>query len=135
MILGPVITTEAHLAFAGARVHSNNTAEMSAIVDALSFLWLQGRLPVMHVLVFSMIPSCWCLLGHNSCSHARTAGTLLPTVIAESPAQATIYHAERGGQVDGSALVLDHDRYQRLEVRPRGVFVPCALHHRIAHGA
>ena len=43
--------------------------------------------------------------------------------------------AERGGQVDGSVLVLDHRRDQRLEVRPRGVFVPCALHHWIAHGA
>ena len=35
--------------------------------------------------------------------------------------------AERGGQVDGSVLVLDHGRDQRLEVRPRGVFVPYAL--------
>ena len=43
--------------------------------------------------------------------------------------------AERGGQVDGSVLVLDHRRDQQLEVRPRGVFVPCALHHRMAHGA
>ena len=41
--------------------------------------------------------------------------------------------AERGGQVDGSVLVLDHRRDQRLEVRPRGVFVPCALHNWIAH--
>ena len=37
-----VITTEAHLAFAGARVHSNKTAEMSAMVEALSFLWPHG---------------------------------------------------------------------------------------------
>ena len=43
--------------------------------------------------------------------------------------------AERGGQVDGSVLVLDQRRDQRLEVRPRRVFVPCALHHWIAHGA
>ena len=42
--------------------------------------------------------------------------------------------AERGGQVDGSVLVLDHGRDQRLEVGPRGVFVPCALHHWVAHG-
>ena len=42
VMFGPVVTTEAHLAFAGARVHSNNTAEMSAVVEALSFLWPQG---------------------------------------------------------------------------------------------
>ena len=38
IIFGPVITTEAHLAFAGARTHSNNTAEMSAMIEALFFL-------------------------------------------------------------------------------------------------
>ena len=38
VLLGPVITTEAHLAFAGARTHSNNTTEMSAMIEALSFL-------------------------------------------------------------------------------------------------
>ena len=35
---GAFITTEAHLAFAGARVHSNKTAEMSAMIEALSSL-------------------------------------------------------------------------------------------------
>ena len=38
-----VVTTEVHLAFAGARVHSNKTAEMSAIVEALSFSGPHGR--------------------------------------------------------------------------------------------
>ena len=37
-MFAPVITTEAHLAFSGARPHSNNTAEMSAMIEALSFL-------------------------------------------------------------------------------------------------
>ena len=32
VMFGPVITTEAHLAFAGAGVHSNNTTEMLAIL-------------------------------------------------------------------------------------------------------
>ena len=41
-MFGPVITTEAHLAFSGARTHSNNTAEMSAMVEALSFLGPHG---------------------------------------------------------------------------------------------
>ena len=31
VMFGPVITTEAHLAFSGARTHSNNTAEMTAV--------------------------------------------------------------------------------------------------------
>ena len=42
VMFGPVVTTEAHLAFASARVHSNNSAEMSAIVEALSFLGHHG---------------------------------------------------------------------------------------------
>ena len=38
----PVVTTEAHPAFSGARTHSNNTAEMSAMIEALSFLGPRG---------------------------------------------------------------------------------------------
>ena len=41
-MFGPVITTEAHLAFAGARTHSDNTADMSAMNEALSFLGPHG---------------------------------------------------------------------------------------------
>ena len=41
-MFGPVVTTEAHLAFAGARTHSNNTAEMTAMIEALSFLGPHG---------------------------------------------------------------------------------------------
>ena len=41
-MFGPVITTEAHLAFSGARSHSNNTAEMTAMFEALSFLCPRG---------------------------------------------------------------------------------------------
>ena len=41
-MFGPVITTEAHLAFSGARTHSNNTAEMSAMIEALPFLGPHG---------------------------------------------------------------------------------------------
>ena len=33
----PVITSEAHLAFSGARSHSNDTAEMTAMTEALAF--------------------------------------------------------------------------------------------------
>ena len=43
VMFGPVITTEAHLAFADARVNSNNTDEMIlAIVEALAFLVPHG---------------------------------------------------------------------------------------------
>ena len=41
-MFGPVVTTEAHLAFCGARTHSNNTAEMTATNEALSFLGPHG---------------------------------------------------------------------------------------------
>ena len=42
IMFGPGITTEAHPAFSGARTHSNNTAEMSAMIEALSFLGPRG---------------------------------------------------------------------------------------------
>ena len=41
-MFAPVITTEAHLAFSGARTHSNNTAELTAMIEALAFLGLRG---------------------------------------------------------------------------------------------
>ena len=42
LCFGPVITTEAHLAFSGTRTHSKNTVEMTALVEALSFLGPRG---------------------------------------------------------------------------------------------
>ena len=42
IMFGPVITTEAHLAFSGTRTHSNNTAEMTAVIEALSLLEPRG---------------------------------------------------------------------------------------------
>ena len=45
-MFGPVITTEVHLAFSGARSHSNNTSEITAMIEALSFLGPRG--PVTH---------------------------------------------------------------------------------------
>ena len=41
-MFGPVITTEAHLAYACARHHSNNTAKISSIVGDLSSLGPRG---------------------------------------------------------------------------------------------
>ena len=42
VMFGPVVTTEAHLAFSGAKTQSNNTAEMTAMIEALSFLGPHG---------------------------------------------------------------------------------------------
>ena len=41
-MFGPVVTTEAHIAFSGAKTQSNNTAEMTAMVEALSFFGPHG---------------------------------------------------------------------------------------------
>ena len=42
VMFGPLVTTEAHLAFSGARIHSNNTSELTAMIEALSFLGPRG---------------------------------------------------------------------------------------------
>ena len=42
VMFGQVVTTEAHLAFTGARAQSNNTTEMTAMIEALSFLGPHG---------------------------------------------------------------------------------------------
>ena len=41
-MIGPVVTTEAHLAVSGARAHSNNTAARTAMIEALSFFGPHG---------------------------------------------------------------------------------------------
>ena len=51
----PVVSTEAHLAFAGARTLSSNTADMTAVVVRhCYFLDPIAGLPVMRTRVFSM---------------------------------------------------------------------------------
>ena len=42
IMFGLVATTEVHLAFSGARSHANNTAEMTAMIESLSFLGPRG---------------------------------------------------------------------------------------------
>ena len=66
VMFGQVITTEAHFAFEGGRVHSNHTAEMSAVVEALSFLGPHG--PVArdaHSCVFNDSKHAGVCLGTN----------------------------------------------------------------------
>ena len=41
-LFGPVVIIEAHLALSSARTHSNNTPEMTAMVEALSLLGPRG---------------------------------------------------------------------------------------------
>ena len=48
IMFGLVVTTEAHLAFSGTRTHSNNTAEVTAMIESLSFL---------RIRVFIMTPN------------------------------------------------------------------------------
>ena len=86
IMFGPVIATEAHLAFAGARIHSNNTAEMSATIEGPLFSWAPWPVARGCEFVYFFIPSTLLvvLLGHDSGSHACTAGTHKPTVIAET---------------------------------------------------
>ena len=62
-MFGPVVTTEAHLAFSGARTHSNNTAEMTAMIEALFFLGPHG--PVISEVLERL-------------QHIRTNATSLP---------------------------------------------------------
>ena len=64
----PVITIEAHLAFAGARVHSNNTSEMSAIDEAFSFLGPHG--PVAR-------DACYCVFYDSKRAAVYCLGTIL----------------------------------------------------------
>ena len=42
IMFGPVVTTEAHVAFSGTRTHSNNTVEMIAMIEALFFVGPHG---------------------------------------------------------------------------------------------
>ena len=80
IMFGPVITTETHCAFSGARTHSNNTADMTAMVEALSFLWARGP-------VARDMDSCI----HHDSKHA--AGACMSAVDVMRTTQVTTYHA------------------------------------------
>ena len=86
IMFGPVITTEAHLAFSGARTRSNNTAEMTAMIEALSFLGPHGP-------VTRDDQSCFCfdskhaagvLSGHDPSPHTCAAGASMSTIYDQS---------------------------------------------------
>ena len=83
VMFGPVVTTEVHLAFSGARTHSNNNAEMTAMIEALSFLGPHG--PVTR--------------DEQSCiyydSKHAAAGARMSTVFDLRPTQASAHRATR----------------------------------------
>ena len=58
-------SAEANLAFSGARTHSNNTAEMTAMIEALSFLGPRGQSSVMssHVFFYDSMHAAGICLG------------------------------------------------------------------------
>ena len=90
---GPVITTD-HLSVAGARVHSNNTAEELSIVEAISFLERHGPF-ARDVLAFfyhsKHAPGVW----WARFMLARTYSLDCCQQLLKSSTQATIYHAAR----------------------------------------
>ena len=68
VMFGPVFTIEAHLAFSGARIHSNNTAEMTAMIEALSFLRFLVQSPVISSRVLIKI---LCMLLLFDCAQSK----------------------------------------------------------------
>ena len=89
VMFGPVVTTEAHVGFSFAKIHSNNTAEMTAVIEALSFLGPRG--PVTR--------------DEQSCifyDSMHAAGICLGTIQARTHVQLAIacqqalIHAQRG---------------------------------------
>ena len=73
-MFGPVTTTNGHLAFSGARTHSYNTGEMTAMIEALSFLGPHGP-------VARDEQSCIC------CDSLHAAGVCLGTIQARTHVQ------------------------------------------------
>ena len=83
IVRGPVITTEAHLAYAGARIHSTNTAELN-IAEALFFARAPCLVPKIHTSDFFQT-RCQHLHGHcpimrERSPWARMSGFLLQTL-------------------------------------------------------
>ena len=91
-MFGLVITTEAHLTSRWCQNFHvfHNTTEMSAIDEALSFLGPHGLVArTCELRVFMMIANMLlvCVWARWSSPHTCPAGTCVPTVDAESPAQ------------------------------------------------
>ena len=95
-MFGSVVTTEAHLAFSDARTHSNKTAEMTAMIEALSFLGPYG--PVARdeqsFIYYDSQHAAGVCLGTIQ-AHTCAAGARMSTVHAMRPTQTSAHHATR----------------------------------------
>ena len=91
VLFGPVITNEAHLAFSGARTHSNNTAEMTAMMEAIVFPWSSWPSgPGCAVVYLSRFHVCyWYVFGHNPSSYTCAASASMSTFY--DPCSTTFY--------------------------------------------
>ena len=82
VLFGPLVTTEAHLAFSGAGAHCNNTAKMTVMIEALSFLGPHG--PVardeLSCIYHDSQHAAVCLFVHDPGSYTCAAGTPMSTV-------------------------------------------------------
>ena len=75
-MFGLVVSVEAHLAFSGARRHSINTAEMTAMIEALSFLGPHGlvaRDEQSCIYYDSLHAACICLGTIKARTHVQLA--------------------------------------------------------------
>ena len=109
VMFGPVITTEAHLAFAGAGLHTNNTAELLGFIEALSFL---GPGPVAR-------GSQACIFMVNECAdHGAALGAL--SLIHSSCDFTTLFsHGRKQGKThrEGNAEKMEGGMGHKLTVR------------------
>ena len=96
-MFGPVVTTEAHLAFSGARAHSNNTAEMTAMIEPLSFLGPHA--PVARdeqsCIYYDSLHAAGLCLGTIQARYTCAADTRLSTVHDVRSTQTSAHHATR----------------------------------------
>ena len=87
VMFGPVVTTEAHLAFSGARTHSKNTAEMTALIEALSFVGPHG--PVTrdeHSCIFYDSMHAACIWAQSKLVHMCSCRSLVISLSSEAAA-------------------------------------------------
>ena len=95
IMFGPVITAEAYLTFSHARTHSNNTAEMTAMIKALSFLG--PHCPVARDVSSGIYYDSTHAAGvfwHDSSPHTCPIGTRMSTVHDFRSTQTSAHHAK-----------------------------------------
>ena len=96
VMFGPVSTTEAHLAYAGARLHSNNTVELSSIIEALSCLGPNGPVAprFTSLCLLRLRARGQHLLGYDSVTRECLLGFDTPSLIKAANHYAAHLHQE-----------------------------------------